>query len=295
MSSPIIDRSRILDLTKQSSSESISRIEFNPLERRDQETIGREGKGGRMRVRRMRPGAATHPGRESSGRSHWPLTPNHRPECDVWCCSGVLCGDVEKVCVHPSAHASPSAPLTQFRHRRLQSQSQPAVTTPSSPPLPPRDTTHSWFHTHTHIHTHIHTFSLPFYTIHVLPRLFRPLWRPWSPLSVHVRSEIIGCTGHSARFPRTRYTRTRAWNCWPLIENASKGSATRIYTFRCFGVLPRLTFIRPPPGNFDHPRKIQPRWRARLPRFKLTGQPWKRERETERGREGMNFSGSWVI
>lgn len=70
MSSPIIDRSRILDLTKQSSSESISRIEFNPLERRDQETIGREGKGGRMRVRRMRPGAATHPGRESSGRSH---------------------------------------------------------------------------------------------------------------------------------------------------------------------------------------------------------------------------------
>lgn len=140
VSSPIIDRSRILDLTKQSSSESISRIEFNPLERRDQETIGREGKGGRMRVRRMRPGAATHPGRESSGRSHWPLTPNHRPECDVWCCSGVLCGDVEKVCVHPSAHAPPSAPLTQFRHRRLQSQSQPAVTTPSSPgpSTPPR-------------------------------------------------------------------------------------------------------------------------------------------------------------
>lgn len=117
-----------------------NRIEFNPLERRDQETIGREGKGGRMRVRRMRPGAATHPGRESSGRSHWPLTPNHRPECDVWCCSGVLCGDVEKVCVHPSAHAPPSAPLTQFRHRRLQSQSQPAVTTPSSPgpSTPPR-------------------------------------------------------------------------------------------------------------------------------------------------------------
>lgn len=53
----------------------------------------------RMRERRMRPGT-TQSGRGSSGcaRSHWPLIPNHRPECDVWCCSGVLCGDVEKVC-----------------------------------------------------------------------------------------------------------------------------------------------------------------------------------------------------
>lgn len=52
-----------------------------------------------MQERRMRPGT-TQSGRGSSGcaRSHWPLIPNHRPECDVWCCSGVLCGDVEKVC-----------------------------------------------------------------------------------------------------------------------------------------------------------------------------------------------------
>lgn len=34
--------------------------------------------------------------------------------------------------MHPAAHAPPSAPLTQFLHRRLQSQSQPAVTTPRS-------------------------------------------------------------------------------------------------------------------------------------------------------------------
>lgn len=51
------------------------------------------------RLRRQRGRRRQGKGTCGTTESHWPLDRSQSRKCDVWCCSGALCGGDEKVCM----------------------------------------------------------------------------------------------------------------------------------------------------------------------------------------------------